>query len=171
MVPLGAQVVGVLLAALLVTGLARRAGVRATVPAGAVLTALVFLTVLGAGSLREGWRDLDRQRADNDHLSADAARQENCVRLGVDPAAVAWVSGRMPQRARFYLAPGSSLNPGADICLRFLLLPRLQVNGVAEADHVLFWNARARSGLLSDLRGRGAPVVSFGDAYHLAGID
>jgi hypothetical protein len=167
---MGTQLAGVLLAVAFIFGLARRAGIRVSLPSSAAVTAIVFLTVVSTGALRESWHALDLQRSANDHLTADAARSANCTALGVDPAAVKWASGQMGLRARFYLAPGPALSPGADICLRFLLLPRLQVRAMSDAGYVLFWNARMSARLLSSLGSQGTPIVSFGGVYHVARI-
>ena len=56
---------------------------------------------------------------------------------------------------------------GPGTCLRFLLLPRLEVGSRREADYVLIWDPPAEP-LTSQLRQQGATIETFKGRYVLA---
>ena len=160
------QLVGVAVAVELLVAGTRRAGLTIGVPAAAAFAGLLFFAVVGVASLRESWHRLDLQRTSNAHLSAVGARNV-CTVTGPDPDVVAFVVRTIPEHGRFYVPFSPTLVTGGGTCLRFLLLPRLQVPRLADAHYVLFWSG-AGEPLLRELRGRGAVVSTYRRVYHIA---
>jgi hypothetical protein len=164
-VSLLAQVLAVLLAAAVLFAVLHRMGARVPLQRAAAVGVLAFLTIQAGGALRERWDGLNRLEAGHERLSAKQGR-EACLGTGADGEAVAWAAARMPKRARFVLPPAPSLVAGPGTCIRFLLLPRLQVASEREADYVLIWEPNAA--LATRLREGGAVLETFKDRYVLA---
>ena len=160
------QVLAVLLATGLLHAVLGRLGVRVPAQPLVLAAVLVFLSIQVVGDFRERWDGLDRLEAGNEGTTAQAGRQV-CLSTGPDPEAVAWAKSRLPPRARFFVPPAPSLVKGGGTCIRFLLLPRLQVRSLERADYVLVWDPPADA-LLSRLRQQGAVIETFKDRYVLA---
>jgi hypothetical protein len=77
------------------------------------------------------------------------------------------VASRIPDRERFYFRAGRPLPPNGDLCVRFALLPRIQVRRPSQARFVVFWRGTPASAI-AGLRRRGALVERFRRDYAVA---
>jgi hypothetical protein len=161
-----AQVLAVVLAGGVLWAVLKRLGARLSLPHATAAAVVVFLALQGGGALRERWDGLDRLEGGTANLTSEAGRRA-CIATGIDDDAVNWVASRLPSRARFHVAPAPSLVAGGGTCLRFLLLPRLQVARQRDADYVLIWEPPAEP-LTSQLRQQGATIETFEGRYVLA---
>jgi hypothetical protein len=164
-IPLAGQLVGVLLGSALLYVAAQRAGLRVPYSRAVAVGALVFLAIVTMTTLRESWRGLDHLRLTT-ATNTQASGKGTCLATGPDPAAVAWLARNMPRRARFFVQPSPILVAGGGTCIRFLLLPRLEVGSPDKADYVLFWRIPTEP-LMSQLVRKGGTVKSLGRDYHL----
>jgi hypothetical protein len=157
--PLIAQTLGVGLASCLLYVLAARVGASLDPPRAVAVTVVLVLAVLGVAYFRDGWEALAEQRERTEDLSREAARS-TCTQVGVDQHFLNWVAARVPVRERFYMRAHPRLIGQGDICIRFLLLPRLQVSRPEDARYLVFWG-RAPEDELAEARRRGAIVETF----------
>ena len=128
---------------------------------------VVVLGTLSLGNLAASWHALDIQRSAFRKVTPTAARGACAITHGVDIRALGWLGQHIPVRERFYLQAGRGGVPGAGACIRFLLLPRLQVPAPTEARYLVYWQGVPR-GALKFLRARGATVIRLGRSYAIA---
>lgn len=159
------QIAAVLAVAVLARALAARAGVALRLPQATALAVVFVFALAAVSSYRESWHLLDLQRTQWKNLTQGPAISECAASQGVDPLYIVWLKERIPERATFFLPPGDERGYAPDICLRMLLLPRVQVEDERGARHVVVWTDRGRvdRGLLEDYRRRGAKVERYTD--------
>jgi hypothetical protein len=168
LVDLGFQTLAVFLAGcLLFVVLARLA-----TPVGffrlAVLAVFLVLAFVGVAAVPASWRDLDEIRARGAGFTAESARAR-CTEFGADLGFMSWVAARIPVRERFYMTVAPDL-PGfhdSHRCIRFMLLPRLQVARLEDARYVVFWESVPEP-LLEEVRRRGGVVETYRRNMRLA---
>lgn len=154
-----------LIAGGLVWALLARSGVPLGVPRAAAIAVTVLLASVSAPTFRDGWQTLNDVRAESRGTSRDAARA-SCTSVLPNAEFLEWAAQRVPVRERFYLhAP--EVDGVGQLCIRFVVLPRVQVNRPAEARFVVFWGDASRP-LLGDLRRRGAIVETFEPGFMVA---
>lgn len=170
---LAGQIAAVVAGALVLRALLRRTGVELPVVQATGTAIVVLLAVVGIGSLRQSVRVLNAQRAANVNPSRDTARRICVYDLHLDTAAVTWAEAQIPPRARYYF-DGPISNPQSppgfttvDLCLRYVLLPRLQVGTLAEARYVLFWG-RMSPAVTAAVRRRHGVLRRLGPGYAVA---
>lgn len=165
MVPLLAQIGAVLAVLLLARALLARAGLQLSAPQAAALAVVFAFTVPAVLSLRESWERLDDQAAawknDSPQSGADACVQS----LGGDPAYVNWLRERIPENARYWMPSGPGRGYAPDICMRMVLLPRLQEDRIEDAQFAIALQGDQR--LIDDLKRRGARVEIFAPGREL----
>jgi hypothetical protein len=149
---------------------------RFGVPLGSLgyarVAGIVIVLVLGTlslGNLAASWHALDLQRSAFRKTTPTAARGACALTHGVDVRAVGWLGQHIPVRERFWLQSGRPGVPGSGTCIRFLLLPRLQVPAPTQAHYLVFWQGVPR-GALRFLRSRGATVITRGRSYAIARV-
>ena len=162
------QTVGVVLAALLLMALLRRLALALGFGRAAAVAGLVLLGALGAGAFRESWHALDVQRRTFSHVSSEGGRSRCMITTGIDVHAIELVGREVPSRERYYFQPGYPLGHQG-LCIRFLLLPRLQVATPEQTHYLVFWGAPPRA-QLEELRRRGAVISRFGFDYAVARV-
>jgi hypothetical protein len=160
------QMVAVAAAALLMRALLERAGMRVGLPRAAALAVVLLLSVLSLAHLRESWHALDVQRTRYEHFSRERAGF-NCAVNNEANKALGWIGSKLPTRSRFYLQIPGFLPGNGELCLRFVMLPRLQVPTLAQAQYVVFWKSRPPA-LVASLRARGATFSEFRRNYAVA---
>jgi hypothetical protein len=168
--PLVFQTLGFALAPWILIALLNRFGVSLGSLGYARAAGIVIVVVLGAlsiGNVAASWHLLDLQRSAFRKTTSTAARGACAITHHVDIKAVGWLGQHIPVRERFYLQAGSPLVPGSGTCIRFLLLPRLQVGSPAQARYLVFWQGVPRGGL-KFLRSRGATIIRRGRSYAIA---
>lgn len=163
-----AQTLGVVIASGLVYALLQRAGSRLPFAAAAALTVVALLGVLGVSSARDVWEGLDNQRKLNAAVTPEAGRT-SCTAVGVNREYLEWVAARIPVRAKFYMTSPETLGSSAETCIRFLLLPRVQVADLEDVRYVVFWEA-VPPDVLAEVKRRGGVVETFGPDLKLARI-
>ena len=166
MASLVGQLVAVLAAILLLRVLLAQAGLELSLPRSAAIAVLLVLGLLAVGALRNSWHSLDVQREHNAHLTREAARAE-CVAVGVDPTALTGVAARIPPRERYFVRLPRPLPNNGELCMRFLLLPRLEVARPEQARYLVLWGS-ARGSVVGELRRAGATVVTVRPGYAVA---
>jgi hypothetical protein len=160
------QILAVVAAGFVLRAMLAGRGARLGAPRAVGLAALLLLTVTSVAAIRESWHALDVQRTAAAHLSPVAGRSE-CEKVAIDAPALGWVASRIPVRGRFYLVlPYNPAHTG-EICMRFVLLPRLQVPRLAQARYVVFWRSRPPA-MVAALRRRGAVIEAYGSQYGVA---
>ena len=165
MVPLIVQIVAVLAATALVRVVLGRLGLELGLPQTAAIAVLVFLVVSSTINMREQWKRLDIQRDEYRYLDNDPVEARSaCLAAGVDGGFLGFVGSRVPVRERFYLE-SAPLKGTGEFCVRFLLLPRVQVRDPKDARYLVFWDAPNRR-TLDQVRREGARVVAW-DKGHL----
>lgn len=164
MVSLIGQMVAVAAAALLVRALLERAGVRMSLPRAGAIAVMLVLSLLAVAHLRESWHALDIQRDRYDHYSRERAGF-NCAVNNEANKALGWLGSQLPTRSHFYLQIPGFLPGNGELCLRFVLLPRLQVPKLAQAQYVVFWQSEPPA-LVQSLRARGATFSTYARYHH-----
>jgi hypothetical protein len=160
LVPLIVQIVAVVAAGFLGQRLIARSGVRMPLPR-AVAVAVVLTLAVGATSTgRETWKSLDEQRERWRTNTPYPAKSECAISLGVDPYYAGWLIGRMPSNARYWMPPGPGRGYAPDVCLRMLLLPRLQETRLEDAQFAVLWGGIPRN-TIPDLERRGGRVERY----------
>jgi hypothetical protein len=166
MLTMAVQLAGVAVAVALLYVAASRAGLELAVPAAAAFASVLFLAVVAVGKFDQSWHALDVQREQYSN-GTPAMGRDICTQTGADPNVVSWVASHIPTRARFYEPFTPALVHGGGTCLRFLLLPRLEVARLSQAHYVLFW-AMSGEPLISELKRRGATVETYAGQFHIA---
>ena len=160
------QALAVLAAAFLVRAVLARMGLDLALPRAAALAALVLLAVVAVGQFREDWQQLDLQRTRFAHLPAAAARAD-CLGVGLDPSPLYKVAARIPERETYLLRVPHRLPDNGELCMRFVLFPRLEVSRRDQARYVVFWQTAPRPEL-DALRRQGARVELLQPGYAIA---
>jgi hypothetical protein len=166
MASLVGQVLAVLAAAYLARALLAGMGLDLGLSRAAALAVLAVLAILSIGQFREDWQRLDVQRARFAHLPAATARAD-CVNVGLDPSPLGKVAERIPEREHYLLRVRRRLPNNGELCMRFVLFPRLQVSRPEEARYIVFWQHTPRPAL-DALRRRGATVELLQPGYAIA---
>lgn len=166
MVPLIVQIVAVLAAGFLGQRLLARSGVRLPFQRAVAVAVCLTLTVGAATTMRETWKFLDEQRARWRTNTPYPAKSECAVSLGVDPFYAGWLIGRMPSNARYWMPSGPGRGYAPDLCLRMLLLPRLQETDLEDAQFAVLWGGIPQE-TLPDLKRRGGRVYRYTDGRYL----
>jgi hypothetical protein len=160
------QIVALVAAALLVQALVARYGVRAPLPRVVAVIVVVTLGVGGVSTMRDTWKSLDDQRErwrTNTHYPA---KSECAISLGVDPYYAGWLIARIPKDARYWMPSGPGRGYAPDVCLRMLLLPRLQETRLEDAQFAVVWGG-VPSNTMPDLERRGGRVERYNDGRFL----
>jgi hypothetical protein len=144
MVQVVTQTLAILAGGALVHALLRRLGADLRFAQSLAVAALVFLAVLSGWFLRDRWNFLDDQRGRYAGLSPRAA-SATCAAIGVDGGVLAFVGSAIPVGERFYMERGGRVAGNSDICIRFLLLPRVQVASPDQARYLVHWEAESRA--------------------------
>jgi hypothetical protein len=163
LVPLLIQILAVVAVAALVLVVLERLGVAVGIPQAAAVAVLAVLASSGVINMREQWKHLDLQRAQNAGIPAQEGRGV-CRAVGVDAEFLGYVGSRVPVRERFYLDASPQFFGSKDICMRFVLLPRTQVAQLKDARYVVFWDPSSRQTMRA-VRQRGA-TIAFHDRRH-----
>lgn len=142
---------------MLIHALLARYGAQMSLPRAAGLLVVVFLGLVAVSTLRETWHSLDDQRERWSDLPPYPAKSECAVSLGVDPFYASWLAARMPEGSRYWMPSGPRRGYAPDVCLRMLLLPRLQEPRIEDADFAVLWDDIPR-GTIPDLERRGGQV-------------
>ena len=127
---------------------------------------VLILGTLSVGNLPASWHLLDIQRSQFRKTTPTAARGACAITKGIDLGAVGWLGAHIPVRERFYFQSSRPLI-GGGTCIRFLLLPRLEVGDPARARYLVFWEGVPRAQLAA-LRRRGATVFTREGRYAIA---
>ena len=154
------QIAAVIFAALVLRAVLRRAGLTLRLPQATALAALAILAVVAASTYRETWHQLDLQRTQWRTLGPGDAISECSVGLGLDRNFMTWLQARMPDEARYFQPPSPGAGYAPDLCLRMLMLPRVQVEREEDATHVLLWMEFDRK-LIGEYRRRGEKVEAY----------
>ena len=129
-------------------------------PAAAGIVIVLVLGTLSIGNVPASWHLLDLQRHAFRKVTPSSGRAA-CTRThDVDVDDVGWLGQHIPVRERFYFRSARPVL-GASACIRFLLLPRLQVQTPAEARYLVFWHG-ATPAQLALLRSRRATLYRRG---------
>ena len=151
------QIAAVLVGGCLVLALARRAGLpEIGLARGVALAVVALLSVLAASNVRESWHGLDLLREHNKDVTPTSARIV-CTAVGVDGDTLAWFGARIPSRERFYFKATDFRADNGPYCIRFLMMPRLQVALPRQARYHVLWNS-ATPALVAAYRRVGATV-------------
>lgn len=135
--------------------------------AGAAGVAVVLiLGTLSVGNVPASWHLLDVQRSTFRKTTSTAARGACATTKSIDVDVVGWLGAHIPVRERFYLQSTRPLI-GGGACIRFLLLPRLEVGDPAKARYLVFWQGVPRAQVAA-LERRGATVWRRGRLYAIA---
>lgn len=163
MVPLLIQLLAVLAGLLIVHALIRRAGVELNLPQAGAIALLAFFTLVGVSNLRNEWKVLDEQRERLADVGPEAARAV-CTGVGIDGQFLQFVGNKIPVRERFYMEVPVRLSGAGDICMRMLLLPRLQVNDPKSVRYLVFYE-NLRKDVLEPAKRRGGVVLEHDKAH------
>jgi hypothetical protein len=167
MARLVAQTLAMLVASGLVYVLVRRAGVRLPVPRAAAVAVLAFLAVTTVSTVRDSWQALDGQRKATAAVTASDGRNYCIVDTQLNGKFLAWLAARLPDRAKYVMSIPDALHPSVDTCIRFLLLPRIQVAHLDDAQYVVLWE-HAPGPLLNELARRSAVIETYDRGHRLA---
>jgi hypothetical protein len=152
------QTIAVAAGALLIHALLRRHGGTIGVARAAALTVIAVLAVAGVANYRENWEKLRVQRTKWSGLPADAALRECALSTGTDPYFLEWLKARIRENERFYIPLGP--DHANRICMRMLLLPRLQEDRVEDARYAVLLGD-TEDDPLPEFRRRGATVERY----------
>jgi hypothetical protein len=167
-VPSLIQILAVVTLAAVVRVFLRRLGIEldlATTTALAVLLLLVQPTVV---NMRSAWLRLDQQREANVplHGNPDAARAACLGKAGVDAGFLGFVGSRIPPRAGLYL--DSEMPSRDELCIRLILLPRVEVEKAEQARYLVFWDPSRARQKLDAARRAGLDVQVYGATKAIA---
>ena len=144
MVPLLIQILAVVTLALVVRAVLRRLGVELGFAQITALAVILFLVQPAVVNMRNAWLRVDKQREANSSLAGrPTAAQAACLGVGVDPHFLSFLGSRVPVGEKFYMDTESMRGVG-EFCIRFLLLPRLEVERPDEARYLGFWDPYSR---------------------------
>ena len=131
----------------------------ATTTALAVLLFLVQPTVV---NMRSAWLRLDQQREANAYLhgNPDAAKAGCLAKATVDTGFLGFVGSRVPPREAFHFDSGS-MSSRDELCIRLLLLPRVEVEAPERARYLVFWDAAGTREKLDAARRAGLDVHAY----------
>ena len=155
------QTIAILACGLLVRAALARAGVRLSLPRSTALGVAVVLALVAVSTYREQWHTLDLQRTKFSAAEPYDAKGECAVSLGADPYFVAWVGSKIPPRERYWMPPGPSRGYAPDICMRMILIPRVETKALEEAHWAILWGEYDVQRILAELRGRGGRVYPY----------
>ena len=168
MVPSLIQILAVVMLAAVVRVVLRRLGIEldfATTTAIAVLLFLVQPTVV---NMRSAWLRLDKQREANSSLlgNPDAAKAACLGKATVDGGFLGFVGSRIPPREGFYL--DGEMPSRDELCIRLILLPRVEVEKAEQARYLVFWDPRGARQKLGAARREGLDVRVYGTTKAIA---
>ena len=142
-------------------------GVSLPLPRAAVLTVAIVLVFTSVSTFRDSWHTVEVYAEPTGGIDAKEARE---VCLGVtkpgDPEFLRWLKPRIPEGARFWMWTRSNLIGAGDICIRSLLMPRLPVSDMADAEWVIFFGDLPTKHV-GEARRRGARLETFRKGYKL----
>jgi hypothetical protein len=139
-VPLLIQMLAVVTLALVVRAVLGRLGVRLDFVSTTALAVLLFLVQPAVVNMRTAWLRADKQREVNRSLDGrPEAAKAACLAVGIEGEFLSLVGSRIPVRERFYM-DSDSLRGEGEFCVRFLLLPRVEVEKPEDARYIVFWD-------------------------------
>ena len=146
--------------ALIVRAVLGRLGVQLDFMRTTALAVILFLVQPAVVNMRSAWLRLDKQREVNRSLEGrPEAAQAACLAVGIDGGFISLVGSRIPVRERFYLET-ESLRGEGELCIRFLLLPRVAVERPEDARYLVFWDPLTRKSI-EDARRQGLDVEDY----------
>lgn len=147
MVPLLIQSLAVVTLALVVRAVLSRLGVQLDFVQTTAVAVILFLVQPAIVNMRSAWLRLDQQREVNSSLDGrPTAAQAACLAVGIEGEFLSLVGSRIPVRERFYMSTDSLRGEG-ELCVRFLLLPRVAVERPEDARYLVFWDPPSSEGI------------------------
>ncbi len=167
MVPTLIQILAVVALAAVVRVVLARLGVKLDFATTTAIAVLFFIVQPATVNMRSAWLRLDKQREVNRSLHGrPAAAQATCLAVGIDGEFLSLVGSRIPVRERFYMDTGSLRGEG-EFCVRFLLLPRVEVERPEDARYLVFWDPEERESI-DAARRQGLDVQVYGKTKAIA---
>jgi hypothetical protein len=163
------QILAVVTLAAVVRVVLRRLGVELDFPRTTAIAVLLLLVQPTVVNMRSAWLRLDQQREAGASLRGkpDVATAACLEKAAIDVEFLGFVGSRIPPRERFHLISESLVSRG-ELCIRFLLLPRVEVERPEQARYIVFWDPPLPRRTLAAARRKGLDVEVFSDTKAIA---
>lgn len=153
--------------ALVVRAVLSRLGVELGFAQITALAVILFLPQPAVVNMRSAWLRVDKQREANASLKDQpTAASAACLGVGVDGQFLSFLGSRIPVGEKFYMDTESMRGSG-EYCIRFLLLPRIEVERPDQARYLVFWDPYSREPIEMAKR-QGLKVTSWDSTKALA---